>query len=196
MDDTLCGFGNLELNDCFQNTKENTHSRSEFYEEIYFGLDDESPKLGEDTQSWLFVGRMNSHKVTTDLVIKHFQGYGRIIYLRLYNRGAIGPDKVPVDAYAIIRFDDKTSIKKAIQGEHGNAWLGTTLKCDFADLGRIKSSPINTGYSFLPKSIAPPPNHLPNVDYSALHGSSVGNLHVAMGHHNDPNDCGPIESHI
>lgn len=97
---------------------------------------------GENDQNWLFVGRINSRHVTLDLIREKFQTYGVINYIRLYNRGAIGPDKVPVDSYAIISYGGRSSVIEAIKKEHGSVWLGTTLKCEFAKLSLLSSPPV------------------------------------------------------
>ena len=80
----------------------------------------------------LFVGRLNGQRVTLALLREHFSVHGTIRYLRLYSRGAVGYDGVPLDAYAFIRYVSSASVASAIGTEHGRAWLGQAIKCEHA----------------------------------------------------------------
>lgn len=80
----------------------------------------------------LFVGRLNGQAVTLPTLHEHFARHGPLTFIRLYNRGAIGWDGVPLDAYAFIRFAQPLSVERAIKEEHGRVWLGQAIKCEHA----------------------------------------------------------------
>lgn len=80
----------------------------------------------------LFVGRLNGQAVTLPALHEHFARYGPLTFIRLYNRGAIGWDGVPLDAYAFLRFAHPPSVERAIKEEHGRVWLGQAIKCEHA----------------------------------------------------------------
>lgn len=107
-------------------------------------LGEEDPKRASDeidVEEWLgstlFVGRLNGQSVTLALLHSHFTPHGRILHIRLYNRGAVGLDGVPLDAYAFIRFEEDAAVVAAIEGEHGRAWLGQAIKCEPARKGPL-----------------------------------------------------------
>lgn len=101
-----------------------------------FSLEEE-----EDMQGWvgstLFVGRLNGQAATISLLKEHFTTYGPISYIRLYNRGLIGFDGVPIDAYAFIKYDGRDAVEGAIKAEHGKAWLGQAIKCEHARISAL-----------------------------------------------------------
>jgi RNA recognition motif-containing protein len=140
----------------------------------------ESLTLDErDVSEWLgrtlFVGRLNSQQVTIPLLKEHFAKHGPIRYIRLFNRGAVGYDGVPLDAYAIIRFISSDSMLTALEREHGTAWLGQTMKCDYARtgaLGAILNSgkmspvpPVYPGFIYYPMMVPPPPGGKANSNW-------------------------------
>lgn len=88
------------------------------------------PQVDDWLGCTLFVGRLNGQSVTLPLLYEHFGVHGPLCYIRLYNRGAVGYDGVPLDAYAFLRFTDTASIPRAINAEHGRAWLGQAIKCE------------------------------------------------------------------
>lgn len=112
----------------------------------------------------LFVGRLNGQAITLAALYKHFSPHGAITYIRLYNRGAIGLDGVPLDAYAFLRFTLPNSVQRAIESEHGKAWLGQSIKCEAARQAALalmlqRSSPSPSGHSSPITSLptSPPP---------------------------------------
>jgi len=88
--------------------------------------------------NWLgctvFVGRLNGQYVTLAQLHEKFRRYGQIGFIRLYNRGVVGFDGVPLDAYAFIKYIDGKGdpVGQAIAEEHGKAWLGQAIKCEQA----------------------------------------------------------------
>lgn len=83
-------------------------------------------------EATLFAGRLNSQKVTKDLLIEHFSRYGPIRYVCLFNRGVKSAAGIPLDSYAFVSFADKAAAKVAISTEHGAVWLGQTMRCEQA----------------------------------------------------------------
>lgn len=122
------------------------------------GLSDDlsrmSLKGGDLLEGWightLFVGRLNGQAVTVALLREHFSPHGAICYIRLYNRGAVGYDGVPLDAYAFIRYRDVDASGRAIEVEHGRAWLGQAIKCEHA---RAAALAVLVGGSGIPSPV-------------------------------------------
>jgi hypothetical protein len=117
----------------------------------------------------LFAGRLNGQLVTIPLLHNLFAPHGTIHYIRLYNRGAVGLDGVPLDAYAFIRFHDPDALVSAMI-EHGRVWLGQAIKCEHARAaalaavvgGPVGGSPFQMYYPgksnwFRAKMTSPPP---------------------------------------
>lgn len=84
----------------------------------------------------IYIGRLNSRSVTTADLSTLFSQYGHIIYIRLYNRLAIGIDGVPIDSHAFVRFADGTgrAAERAIREQDKQTWMGQTIKVEKARL--------------------------------------------------------------
>ena len=119
------------------------HSLTRDLSQLQIRTDPEPESSSEDlaVQEWLgntlFVGRLNGQSVSLTLLHAHFSPHGQIVHIRLYNRGAVGLDGVPLDAYAFIRFDTESAVLEAIEAEHGRAWLGQAIKCEPARKGPL-----------------------------------------------------------
>lgn len=81
-------------------------------------------------EATIFVGRLNGQKVNRDLVLEQFNQFGTIRYICLFNKGALSPEGVPLDAYAFVTFKSKTDAREAIKNMNGTVWLGQTVKCE------------------------------------------------------------------
>lgn len=106
-----------------------------FYEEIFID-DNVTPEnlLKEDDilDFAIFVGRINSQLITKELFFDRFSKHGAIRYTRIYNRGMIGCDGIPIDSHAFIIYKDKKSSESSIKNENGSVWLGQLIKCERA----------------------------------------------------------------
>ena len=80
----------------------------------------------------IYVGRLNSRLATTACLAEHFGRHGKLVYVKLYNRMAVGLDGVPIDAHAFLRFEVQSAAEQAIQSENHQTWLGQIIKCEKA----------------------------------------------------------------
>lgn len=91
----------------------------------------------------IYVGRLNSRQVTTGELAERFGVHGKLAYVRLYNRLAVGVDGgkelfrihyllVPIDSHAFIRFNEASAAESAIEGQNRATWHGQTIKCEKA----------------------------------------------------------------
>ena len=74
----------------------------------------------------IFVGRLNSQKVEQEYVHRRFSEYGEILNIQLINkRKTTG---IPQDAFAFITYRYYEDACRAIEREHGKAWMGQAIK--------------------------------------------------------------------
>lgn len=105
-----------------------------FYEEIFNDnlVLEELLKEDDILNFTVFVGRINSQLITRELFLARFSKYGMIRYARIYNRGMVGCDGIPIDSHAFIIYKDRESTELIIKSENGNVWLGQLVKCERA----------------------------------------------------------------
>ncbi len=146
------------------------------FEEEHFGGSDAAEDQENDSDRqrateapWygctLYVGRLNGQQVTIASLKDRFSAYGTIAYIRLYNRGLVAFDGVPLDGHAFIRYGSASAVQQAIVKENSTVWLGQTIKCEQARqtvVASLAALPNGAGAKGPAGTKAPYGNGMPN----------------------------------
>jgi RNA recognition motif-containing protein len=119
-------FETLALQEDMEHSSGHTSStpvRTPIQEQLIIKTSSSSPLEGNCE---IFVGRLNPHKVDQEMVYRRFADYGEIVSVHLINkRKTTG---IPQDAFAFITYKNSADACKAIESEHGKAWMGQAIK--------------------------------------------------------------------